>query len=418
MFDGAMTAGTELLDARATNARLLRRLVMAPTPDLVESFDAASPAELVETILQAAPLDPTSPALGTDDDYAVPTRWWLDVMLDPSSGFHERMIWFWHGHLTSGLDKASPYEMVDQLALLRRGATGNFRELLREITLDPAMLSWLDGAGSTVTAPNENYARELMELFAFGRDSGVYTERDVKAGAKALAGYWVDNPDGEGRGVVVFDADGALSRPVEFLAGRVQTVDDVIDAVCDHPACASYISGRLFDHLVGGELSPELHESLAANFLASGLDIAQLARDIVTDSTFLAGPALRARSAVEWFLAFRNLTGAEIDIWPLESLGQMPLNPPNVAGWPGTQRWMSSGILLTKGQIALDNSWDTETLDETDPVGDVLRRAVLYVVSPETRSALDELASAVEGRREQSTLLHAAVAMSPEFSLI
>jgi uncharacterized protein (DUF1800 family) len=411
-------ADDELLNKRAANARLLRRLVLAPTPELVELFDGATSRELVDDMILRAPLVPTPPDVSGDDDFWASTQWWLEVMADPQAGFHERMTWFWHGHLTSGLDKSSARLMLDQLLLLRRSALGNFRDMLREITLDPAMLSWLDGTGSEAQAPNENYARELMELFAFGRDSGAYSEADVKAGAKALAGYWFDDENDDGVGTLQFEPENALRRPVTFLGAQVQDVDGVIDTVCDHPACARYISARLYDHLVGGELAPALHDHLASSFAESGLDIATLVSNVLTDDSFLGGPPLRPRSGLEWFLALERLVGQSIDMWPLETLGQTPLNPPNVAGWPGTERWKSAGVLLTKGQIALDESWDTATLDEADPVADVLRRAVLYVVSPATRRALDDLASSVEGRREQASLLHAAVAMCPEFSLI
>lgn len=406
----------ELTRTRSNNARLLRRLVLAPTPELVEQYDDASPHELVADVM-AQPAANTSdrPRIDDDDDFWAPTQWWLSVMIDPSASFHERMTWFWHGHLTSGLEKASASSMFRQLQLLRTGALGNFRELLRAITLDPAMLWWLDGEGSVVDSPNENHARELMELFALGRQSGAYTEDDVKAGAKALTGYWVDD-DADDR--VEFEPEDALRQTVEFLGQRVRSVDDVIDTVCDHDACAVHITRQMYDHFVGGVPAPDLLDRLSSAFRSADLDVVPLATAMLTDESFLEGPAWRPRSGLEWFLALQRLLGTEMEMWPLEELAQTPLNPPNVAGWPGTDRWKSTGHVLAKGQIALDNSWDADTLDRSDPVTDVLRRAVLYEVSPTTHSALEELAGAVSGRREQSTLLHAAVAMCPEFSAI
>lgn len=406
----------ELTHTRSANARLLRRLVLAPTTELVESYDDASPRELVDDVVKQAPLVPgDGDATIGDDDFWAATQWWLGVMADPSAGFHERMVWFWHAHLTSGVEKASPGSMRQQHQLLRAGALGNFRELLGNITLDPAMLWWLDGSGSHVDAPNENFARELMELFTLGRHSGAYTEDDVKTGAKALAGYWVDEDD-DNR--VIFESEDALTRSVPFLGTRVRTVDDVIDTVCAHDACAAHIAERIFDHFVGGPLTESLHRRLAQGFRTSNLDIEVLATAIVTDDLFLSGPPERPKSGLEWFLSLQRLVNGDLEMWPLEQLAQTPMNPPNVAGWPGSDRWKSTGHLLTKGQIALDHSWDTDTLDRSDPIGDVLRRAVLYEVGPTTHAALEELAGSVEGRREQATLLHAAVAMSPEFSTI
>ena len=401
-----------------STAHILRRLTLAPSASTLGAFDGRSADEVVRTLLAAAPLDVAPPTIDADGDFFATTDWWLSVMRDPQGGLHERMTWFWHGHLTSGLDKASPAMMLDQLLLLRRHALGNFRTMLREITLDPAMLSWLDGSGSDAAAPNENYARELMELFALGHDSGAYTEADVINGARALAGYWIDNDDqaGDGAGSVQFEPEGAIRRPVPFLGTNVRDVDDVIDAVCDHPACSRYIARTLYIDLVGSEPTGDRLEELATVFRDADLEIAPLVEAIATGPDFLDA-APRPRSALEWFLAFERLFDTELEIWTLESMGQMPLNPPNVAGWPGTERWVSSGMLMIKAQTALDMSWDTATLDPVDPIGDVLQRAALAEISPETRAALDDIVASATDRQERSSLLYAAVALSPEFSL-
>lgn len=397
---------------RAFNARLLRRLVLSPSPELVESFDSATPREMVTEVIARPDIEPAIPSVANDDLWE-PTRWWLTVMARDDAGFHERMVWFWHGLVTSSVEKANGQPILDQHQILRTYALGDFRELLREITLDPAMLYWLDGRGSQADAPNENYARELMELFALGRHSGAYTEADIRAGAKALAGYWIDTENGDS---VEFDPDWALNRSVNFLGRQVRDVDDVIDAVCDHEACPRHVSERMYDHFVGGPIDPAHHDRLAAVYRDSGLAAAPLAQAILTDESFLSGPEPRPRSALEWFLGVRRLMRDEIDVWPLQQLGQTPLHPPNVAGWPGTDRWLSSGLALTKGQHALDTSWDTETLDEGDPITDLLRRSVLYEVSPATRTTLDDIVAGVDGPGQRSTLLHAAIAMCPEFS--
>ena len=141
-----------------------------------------------------------------------------------------------------------------------------------------------------------------------------------------------------------------------------------------------------------------------------------LVEAVVTDPSLVDAPD-RPRSALEWYLALELVLDVEIDIWSLERLGQVPLSPPNVAGWPGNERWMSAGVVLTKAQVAMDYAWDTPTLDDDDPVGDVLRRAQLGEVSDSSRRSLEQLAESIDGRRETSTLLCAAVAMTPEFNL-
>ncbi len=399
--------------SRITTARLLRRLTLRPDAALVDRFADADHETIVGALLDQPGREITTPDFeNMDDPWSAVVRWWLDQMRHPDAGLHERMVWFWHGHLTSGLDKAPPRMLAAQHQLLRRHAFGNFRELLREITLDPAMLWWLDGSGSWADDPNENYARELMELFALGR--GHYTETDVHNGARALAGYWVD--DGEDGDRVEFNSDGALRTSVEFLGRRVRTVDDVIDAVCDHPACAPWIAGKVHEAFHGSPPDETRRAALAEIFASSGLEIRPLVEAVVTDPSLADAPD-RPRSALEWYLALELVLDVDMDPWSLERLGQTPLNPPNVAGWPGHERWLSAGIVLTKAQIAMDYSWDSPTLDDDDPVGDVLRRANLDGVSETTRRSLDELAGSIEGRRERSTLLSAAVAMTPEFNL-
>lgn len=403
-----MTGNTSI----APVARIVGRLTMGRPADQIAGWiDAGrTPLDIAEELLAEAPLDVDIPELDDDDDWGAATEWWLDVMRRPDTGIHERLIWFWHGHLTSGLDKSGPDAMMRQHALLRRHALGNFRTMLQEITLDPAMLGWLDGGASTASAPNENYARELMELFALGR--GAYTEADVRNGARALAGYSVDDDNR-----VVPERDAMLKTSVGFLGSRVRTASDVIDAVCDHPACAPHVIGALYGAIVGSAPDPIRLDELAELFRSSDLEIAPVVRAIVLHPGFLDDTTLRPRSPVEWFLAFERLTGAELDGWTLELMGQTPMNPPNVAGWPGVMRWISADAVLTKASVAIDSTWDTETLDASDPVADVIRRAGVGTVSASTRTVLDTIVQRTPGRRELSSLLHATIALSPEFSV-
>lgn len=401
------------MDERALRAHVLRRLSFGPRPWQVEDLEGTSAADLIEQLLAAEPFWPDDPVLGSDDDYSRLPAWWLEVMSDERAGIHDRMIWFWHGHLTSGLDKSSPSLMYRQHTLLRTHALGNFRTLLQEITVDAAMLYWLDGAGSYAAAPNENYARELMELFALGHGAG-YTEDDVQHGAAALAGWWVD---GDHDDEVRFDPDSALGEAVPFLDRSVATAAEVVDAVCDHPACAPHVVGSIHSHLVGTWPEPDRLAELARVFTDTGLEIRPVVEAIVRHPSFLEQRLTRPRSAVEWFIAVRRLFDLSIDWWPLDLLGQIPFNPPNVAGWPGSARWLSVGAEMTKAQVAYDNAWETATLDENDPVGDLLGRAGLYEVSQSTLDVLWGAAGSVESRRDRSTLLHGLLALAPEFSL-
>jgi uncharacterized protein (DUF1800 family) len=391
-------------------AHLLRRMTFGPRPGEIDRYIDLEAADIVRSLLDAAPIQPEPPGLGTDDDYGILLRWWLAVMASPDAGLHERMVWFWHGHLTSSLDQADPRQMYRQHELLRRHALGNFRTMMQEITIDPAMLWWLDGAGSTAEAPNENYAREVMELFTLGR--GNYTEADVRAGAVAFSGWWVDD-DGEPQ----YDDSSGPQSSVDLRGGQVSSAGDAIDVLCDHPACAPFVAGKVHSALTGAPPDDARRAELASVFVQSGLEIGPLVEAIVTHESFLDRSAPRPRTPVEWWLAVQHLFATDLEEWSLDQLGQLPFSPPNVAGWPGHDRWISAGATFTKAQIAMDYAWDVSTLGDDDPVGEVLWRAGLIEVSDATRAVLDEAAQSIESRRERATVLHALVTMTPEFSL-
>ncbi len=398
----------------ALTSHVLRRLTFGAHRLRLAQFDGWAPAAVIEQLLAEPALQPAGPELGSDDDYSQLPQWWLEVMTGADAGVHERMVWFWHGVVTSGLNKVNPALMYRQHRVLREHAMGNLRDLFQAIAVDAAMLYWLDGSGSTAQEPNENFAREVMELFALGRDGDAYDEADVRAGAKAFSGWWVD---GDNSDEVRFDPDSALDTSVEFLGTTVRNAEDAINTICDHPQCARHIAGKLAHYLAGSQPSEERLTQLAAVFSDSGLEIRPLVEAIVRDPSFLEQRQNRPRSGVEWLIALRHLFDTEIESYYLGGLGQTPFDPPNVAGWPGDNRWVSAGNDLGKAQIATDRAGDTATLDETDPLGDVLARAGLFEVSEATIAVLTDAIDAVKSRRDLSTLLHALVACCPEFSL-
>jgi len=212
-------------------------------------------------------------------------------MADPAVGLHEKMVWFWHGHLTSSISKVGQWPwMWTQHQLLRTHALGNFRALMQAITVDAAMLVYLDGDPSVVVNPNENYSRELMELFCLG--IGNYTEADVENGAKALAGWDVSWPDG----TVTFHPADALTTPVTYLGKSVKTAQDVINTVVDHPACAPWIVAKLYRFFLGVNPSANRLTELANVFRNNSLEIKPLVEAILRDPLFL-DPSIRTNKA-------------------------------------------------------------------------------------------------------------------------
>jgi uncharacterized protein (DUF1800 family) len=401
-----------MADDRVLIAHLLRRTSFGPFPGQVDERARAGYAAALDAVLGAGPGAVELPQLGRgDDDYERLVRWWLERMHDAASGLHEKMVWFWHGHFTTSLDSVDPADALRQHALFRTHALGNFRALTQAVTVDPAMLRYLNGAGSTGDAPNENYGRELMELFTLGR--GNYTEADVRAAARGLAGWDLDD-DGEAR----FDDTIAYNGVLTFL-GRTGPLRaaDVIDTVCDQPACAAFIAAKLHRFLVGRQPSDDRLAGLAATFRDSGLEIRPLVEDILRDPSFLESRYTRARSPVEWFVAATAGLGATGDPGDLEPMGQVPFYPPNVAGWPEGNRWIAAGSVLARAAAAVDMADDTEVSDAADLVTHVLDRLSLYDVSDSTRRALERLASRIESRRDRASALYLTAVLSPEFAL-
>ena len=357
-----------MADERPLIAHLLRRTTFGPFPGDVEthtSYDAALKAVLTSS---PAPLDP--PLLGSDDDERLLTQWWLERMAAPNTGLVEKMTWFWHGHFTSSFDKVREARFLyAQHETLRAHALGNFRDLVRAMTSDAAMLQYLDGQSSTGSAPNENYGRELMELFTMGPHTS--TEGDVRAAARALSGWTIDD-----HGKVRFDPTRAYAGTVTFL-GKTAKFDanGIADAVCAHPACAPYITGKIHRFLVGTEPTATRLGQLADLFRKGDLTIQPVVESILRDPSFAASNYQRPRSPVEWMTAASVVLGKMPDgLDTLWRLGQVPLHPPNVGGWGDPARTLTAGPSLLRAATARDLANDTIVTDSPDPAPAVLAR--------------------------------------------
>jgi uncharacterized protein (DUF1800 family) len=408
-------------------AHVLRRTTFGPAPGLVESFAAKGPdgpLEAVDWALNAKPL-PILPATVTKDDWDPSLRGWTDNLRSPDAGLHEKMTWFWHGHLTTSSLKVGQIALLhDQQAVLRKHALGNFRDLIQEMTVNAAMLLYLDGAGSSVEAPNENYAREVMELFTLGH--GHFAEPDVKAGALGFAGYDVDWDSGK----VTFVQERALGGEIEFLGRRGRfRATDLVNMLCGHPACAPFIAGKVYAYLVGSAPQKDRLIALAASFRSNDLDIRSLVADIVHGEEFLQLRMNRPRYPVEWWTAARHVLGAardgedsDVQPWVLEQLDQLPHLPPNVAGWPSGVRWLSPSQQLARASYVW--SWSARIrelhTEGSDLVEATLIRSGLYEVSPETREALHAAATATAGAADALSVTRRLLTVSltsPEFAL-
>lgn len=281
-------------------------------------------------------------------------NWWVAEMVRTPSPLTERMTLFWHNHFTSSLQKVrSSALMARQNALLRRHAVGNFGALLHAVAKDPAMLLYLDSATSRRGQPNENFAREVMELFTLGE--GHYAEQDIREAARAFTGWSIDRDSGEFRWRP-FAHDGG-AKTVLGRRGNFDG-DEVLDILLAQPQTAEFIVARLWREFVSPQPDPAEVRRIARVFFASGHDIRTVLRELLTSDAFHA-PENRGtlvKSPVDLVIGtVRQFDVGFSDPLPLmvtlRNLGQDLFAPPNVRGWPGGDAWINSTTLLARRQF-------------------------------------------------------------------
>jgi uncharacterized protein (DUF1800 family) len=279
--------------------------------------------------------------------------WWLAEMLATPSPLTERMTLFWHNHFTSSLQKVrSPALMYRQNVLLRRHALGNFGELLHAVSKDPAMLVYLDSATNRRGQPNENFARELMELFTLGE--GKYGEQDIKEAARAFTGWSIDPGTGEFRFRPRQHDDGLK----QVLGRTVRTGDEVLDVLLAHPAAAQYVAGRLWREFVSPQPDAAEVSRIATAFRGSGYSTQVALREILLSRQFWAPENRGAliKSPADLVVGTMRQLRIEVSdplpfVFLMRALGQDLLSPPNVKGWPGGEAWINSTTLLARKQF-------------------------------------------------------------------
>ena len=281
-------------------------------------------------------------------------NWWADRMVATERPLEEKMALFWHGHFASGGDKVRDYrKMLGQVALFQRLATGNFRELLIAVAQDPAMLVFLDAGQNVKGAPNENFGREVMELFTMG--VGNYTEQDIREAARAFTGWRDDD--------LTFRMDATKHDDGEktFL-GRTGRFDGVqiLDIILEQNVTANYIAGKLYRFLVREDLSPAFQERLGALLRDNKYEIAPFLRTVFLSRDFYSARSVgtHIKGPVELIvstyrrLGLKTLPGVPDFNAASGELGQVLLNPPTVAGWAQGRAWITPGTLLARGNFA------------------------------------------------------------------
>jgi hypothetical protein len=314
--------------------------------------------------------------------------WWANRMVASHHPLEEKMALFWHGHFAVNESKVRDYrKMLGQLELFYKYGTGSFRDLMVAEAQDPAMLSFLDAGVNVKGAPNENFAREIMELFTMG--VGNYTEKDIREAARAFTGWnYVDL-------TFVVNKDQHDTGSKTFL-GKTGNFDgvEVIDTIMQQPVTARYISSKIYRYFVRQELSPELQDKLGNVLRSSNYNIALLLETIFLSRDFYSPSSVgtQIKSPVQLAIStYRKLGLKEVPGIPdfniaTGTLGQRLFSPPTVAGWSEGRAWMTPGLLLERGNFARDVLFPDINFippDRANPSPDI------RIVSDKIRAGLD-----------------------------
>jgi len=283
--------------------------------------------------------------------------WWANRMLQTTHPLEEKMALLWHGHFATHENKVRDYrKMMQQIDLFEREATGNIREFTIKVAQNPAMLYFLDAQYNVKGAANENFAREVMELFTMG--VGNYTEKDVREGARAFTGWYFDDALGFKVNAAKHD-----DEPKTFL-GRTGNHDGVaaLNIIFEQQVTAEYLAGKVYRFLVRDELSDTLKKKLGTVLRDNHYDLKPLLTVIFSSRDFYSQASYGAhiKGPVEHLVAMMKHLG--VDTMPgvpdfnqsTIAMGQHLLNPPSVAGWAGGKAWITPGLLIERGNVARD----------------------------------------------------------------
>jgi uncharacterized protein (DUF1800 family) len=282
-------------------------------------------------------------------------RWWLDRMAKAPAPLVEKMTLFWHGHFATSVQKVQDaYWMWLQNDTLRRNAFGNFAVLVKKMSRDPAMMIYLDLQQSRQEHPNENWARELMELFTVGIDN--YTEQDIRESARAFTGYRVEMTTQQFR-FAPFQQDHG-TKTFMGKSGNLNG-DDIIDTLVSKPACAQFIGRKLWRFFVEDEPSADVVDAFAERIRAHNYEMRPVLRELFSSAEFYSERAMRTqiKSPVQYIVQTTKLLDAPLPSPivaqnAMRQMGQLLFAPPNVKGWDGGKTWISTSTLLFRYNFA------------------------------------------------------------------
>jgi uncharacterized protein (DUF1800 family) len=350
-------------------AHLLRRAGFGGSSDEVEVYRKLGPEAAAEKLLTFSEADGTDASLfdwraayngmNAGGGFPMLAALWFHRMITTSQPLKEKLALFWHGHFATGRDKVdNAFAMAAQLETFRMKGLGQFPDLVLAVSRDPAMLRYLDNDKNAKGKPNENYARELMELFTIGVHAG-YTEKDVQESARAFTGWTrtaIDKGNPEQK--FVFTAKNH-DDGVKTVLGQTGNWDghDIVRIVTDHPACAKFMTAKLWRFFVNEKPADNTHDELAAFWTQSKGDVRAVLKLIFSSEEFYAAENRFAlvKSPVEYVVGAIRATGAKLQIEHVMALNnvtqgmtQQLFYPPNVKGWDGGDDWLADFTMLNR----------------------------------------------------------------------
>lgn len=344
-------------------AHLFRRATFGATIDQIDSAVADGLEQTLANLFvqidkgtNLESMDGTARLVSGSADAKPLAAWWLLRMIKSNTPFVEKMTLFWHGHFATGAGKVqNARAMLRQNQLLRKHAFGKLEPLVKEISSDVAMLVYLDSEENRRTRPNENYARELMELFCLG--PGNYSEHDIKEVARCFTGWTVRQQQFR------FNEHDHDKKEKTFF-GNTGNYDgnEAVSIVLKQDAATYFIANKLIHFFVSDELqaTPKLIEPLASHLRETNFDIRSTMRMLLSSNLFFSEVTRgqKIKSPVELAVGFLRFFDASTNVSvlanSLESLGQLPLFPPNVKGWEGGRAWINASTVLGRANLIAD----------------------------------------------------------------
>lgn len=457
-------------DPKRRAAHLLRRAGFGGTAAQIDEFAALSRETAADRLLNFEQIDNSAldaRVAAANYDLIRPAdgiRWWYSRMISTARPLEERMTLIWHGLLTSQASKVGGQRfklMVAQNELFRSHALGKFDELLQAVAKDPAMLIYLDTVDSTKEHPNENFARELMELFSMG--VGNYTEDDIRESARAFTGWRVTLParpakDPDGAGIteeekrkLLADAARAYEPKYQFQArvhdpgsktfmGKTGAFngEEIISIILEQPATGRYITNRLFSEFAHSQPSKATSDRLVKVWDGSGHNIRDVVREILVSDEFYSERAYRAivRSPINFVV--NAIRGLEIvdELRPnmfsdktIKGMDQVPFEPPNVAGWPGGATWLSSSTFFARvnflDQFLMGQRARAQRVPALEGAGSVEalvdKALAIFVdgnVPAASRQSIIDHVKSISNEQQRAAAVAYLVLASPEYQLV